>query len=128
MEQNKFYVRYRKTEDNEYNYLNASNIEMNILGNFLIYDGRYGVSEFKEWALDDRYTSSGGNITLLEKENDFIIINDEFRERQGEALGFKIPKQAFINLLDEWDKVFNQKPLEILITYDGQKFTIETRK
>lgn len=101
-----------------------SNDEMEVLGSFLSSDvGCYWPS-FKEWAKEEGDSVTGGNLSYLEKKDNHIIIAYE-PHIFGPTTGFKITKQAFIDVLNDWEKVCEEEPPYILITYDGQQFTVE---
>jgi hypothetical protein len=63
----------------------------------------------------------------LEKEGDYIVLGDLYSEQPDRGPYFSIPKQEFIKLLDAWEKICKQKPKEVLIEWDGSKFTIKTK-
>ena len=105
----------------------ASNIEMNILGNFLTDDASYNPTAFKEYASNnwEKYTSS--NATALEKENSYILLTDLYSEEQAPTV-LKMTRQLFVQILTDWEeKVLKLKPKEVIITYDNDQFTIETK-
>ncbi len=83
-------------------------------------------SLFKEWAVDKNDLSSyGGNITHLEKKDNYIIVSDQDSEELDGGPYFPIEQPEFVKLLDEWERISmqNPKPQEVLITYDGKNFT-----
>lgn len=118
------YVKINLTDLGTYLNEESSSDEMEVLGHFLTSDvGCYWPS-FKEWAEGNEYPRIGGNLSDLEKEGDYILLKlDEYID--PELVVFKIPKQAFIELLNAWGKMCKQKPPHILITYNGQRFTVE---
>ena len=100
---------------------------MNILGNFLTDDASYNPTAFKEYASNnwEKYTSS--NATALEKENSYILLTDLYSEEQAPTV-LKMTRQLFIQILTDWEeKVLKLKPKEVIITYDNDQFTIETK-
>jgi len=106
---------------------NASNIEMNILGNFLTDDASYDPSSFKEYALNnwEKYTSS--NATALEKENGYILLMDLNAEEKNQTI-LKMTREQFIKILTDWEeKVLKLKPKEVIIKYENDQFIIETK-
>src|SRR5580704_12527212 len=112
-----------------YSYKDASNMDMYLIGTFLAADVRcHPCSSFKEWALNDAETITGGNATALEKENDDVYLCDGTEPMTDEirANGFKIPRVQFIQLLDDWkEKVCKIKPKEVIIKHDGGQFVVE---
>lgn len=121
------YVKYIKNNVHDYDYVDATDINMNNLGNFLVRDCRYGTKMFKNCMFDNEYITFGGNLTTIEKENDHIILSDQYSQQPDGGPYFKIQKDEFLRLLDMWEKVYAQKPQEILIIYDGQTFSIESK-
>jgi hypothetical protein len=102
--------------------------EMWILGRFLGDDVGCRKSGFKEWADKETTEYIGGNITDLERHGDYIILSETYVGPKNPGPFLKVPKQEFIRLLDEWEKICKEKPQEVLITFDGKCFTIETKQ
>lgn len=111
----------------DYSYQDASNIEMNTLGNFLSDDVGYRISSYKEWALNDLYLTACGNLTSLDKENGYIILSDLYSE-EDIPTELKMTTQQFVQLLDDWEnKVCKPRPKEVIIKCENDQFTIETK-
>jgi len=115
-----------------YQYKEASSIAMNILGNFLASDVGCGARlsirpTLQEWALNDSLgTGFAGNITSVDKEDDFIFISDLFAD-EHDSTRLKMSRQQFIRLIDDWQKeVCMQMPKEIIIKHEDNHFIIET--
>lgn len=118
------YVQVNLTSYGNYFDGESSNEEMEILGSFLTSDIGLHLEGFKKWANEEGSSQLGGNITDLEKNDTHIFISYDpylFDTKTN----FKIPKQAFIDLLDDWEKMCKQKPPHILVTYDGYRFTVK---
>jgi hypothetical protein len=114
--------------DDGYYFNTQSNCEkMQLLATFLTSDVGCCWPGFKQWAEEEEYPISGGNISYLEKSKDYVVLTYE-PTIFDQSPYFKIPRQAFIDLLTAWEKVCKQKPPQILITYDGQKFTVEGKE
>jgi hypothetical protein len=110
-----------------YSYKDASNIEMNILGNFLSSDVGFRITGFKDWFYDDLCNAASSNATYLYKEDDFIFVGDLYPVQKYSA-ELKISRQQFIKLLDKWEeKVCKEKPKEVTITEKDGEFSIETK-
>jgi hypothetical protein len=126
------FVKLILSPSNKYSYENASNIEMNILGDFLASDVRCSQTNdqpsFKDWALNDslgEYLSC--NLTSLEKEGDNILLIDSYSENEIPA-SLKISKRQFTKLFDDWkEKVCKLKPKEVIIKYENDQFIFETK-
>ncbi len=116
-----------------YQYKEASNIPMNILGNFLASDVGCGSRlsmrpTLQEWALNDSYGMGFcGNITSVDKVENEIILSDLFAN-EDDSIRIVMTRQQFVYLLNDWqEKVCNTKPKEVLIKYDDSDFFIETK-
>jgi hypothetical protein len=108
-----------------YCYKDASNITMNILGDFLSNVGCHR-SSFKDFALNEWEDVTGGNVTSLRKKNGYIYFSDSYSEEK-KTTELKMSIEQYIQLLDDWqEKVCKHKPKEVTITYDDNQFTIET--
>jgi hypothetical protein len=107
---------------------NASNIEMTILGRFLTSDVGIGSSGFKKWGLTDSWGDAcSGNLTALEKDNDYILLTDLYSEEETPT-ELKMTLEQFVQILTDWEEqVIKLKPKEVTITYDNGKFVIETK-
>lgn len=112
---------------------NASNIEMTILGHLLASDigcslrsNKYPT--FKDWALDDSLGDClSSNLTRLEKEENYIFLTDIYSDEEIPT-EFKISRQQFAKLFDDWqEKVCKKSPKEVLIKYGNDEFVIETK-
>lgn len=121
------YIKYVKSNEESYAYQISNSIKLDIVGSFLIHDCYYGIKGYKEGILSDECLGLTGNLTFIEKEGDHVILSDHFSEQPDGGPYFKIPKDEFLRLLDMWEKVYKEKPQEITIIYDGQKFSIETK-
>lgn len=108
----------------------SSSVVIGFLGIFLTSDVRCSErSFFKDWALNDAETITGGNATALEKEDGFVVLFDGTEPMTDEirANGFKIPRDQFVQLLDDWkEKVCEKQPKEVIIKYENEQFIIET--
>jgi len=114
------------SSNERYSYDSASNIKMNILGDFLISDVSRP-SSFINWALDTESNHACANLTDLEKENDYIFMTDLYSEEETPT-ELKITLQQFVRILTDWEeKVLKVKPKEVVIKYENDEFTIETK-
>lgn len=103
--------------DNEYFKIKkASNKEMEVLGYFLIDDAVFAKDFFKDWANNIKQKETSGNISLLEKENEKIIIRYFFSSKDEPH--FVTAKEKFIKMLEDWDVTIKQKPDQIFVTID----------
>ncbi len=112
-------------EDNRYQYEEASNIEMCILGSFLASDvGCYSPS-FRDWIFEDQFYSMEGNITVLEKKGNNIVLSDLFSEQEDGGPYLTIRIDEFLRILIEWKQFCKTKPKEVIITQENGKITLE---
>lgn len=111
----------------DYLYNGASNIEMNILGDFLARDTDNRIKAFRDWALNKNEIAAGGDVTLLDKKDNKIILTDMYSEEDDPA-ELKMTVQQFVQLLDDWrDKVCAKKPKEVTIKYESDQFVFEAK-
>ena len=109
-----------------YTYKTASNLEMNILGDFLASDVGYRPALFKKWASDNTSQNANGNLTALEKDNNYIILTDIFAKEETSTT-LKMSCQQYIKILDDWEtQVCKIQPKEIIIKHENNDFSIET--
>lgn len=105
----------------------SSTEDMGTLGLFLTDDVGCPAPSYNEWILDDSlgmYVS--GNITALEKDGDYILLEDMYDQRKNPTQ-FKISRKALLELLHDWqEKVCRLKPKKVIIKYENDIFTIET--
>lgn len=125
------FIKLTLSPDGHYQYKEASNIAMNIVGNFFSSDVRTGKQRyptFKDWALDDSFgMGTGGNITFLEKEGDYVYLTDAY-SLEDVPTEVKMTRAQFARLFDEWQaKVCAALPKEVIIKYEEDHFLIETR-
>ena len=111
-----------------YRYEDASNIKMSTLGLFLTDDIGCSPSPFKEWAFNDNWGDAcSGNITGLEKENNYILLTDLYSEEETPT-ELKMTRKQFVQILTDWEeKVIKLKPKEVTITYENGQFIMETK-
>ena len=110
-----------------YSCKDASNIEMCILGGFLASDV-YHPSSFIEWGLTNQWNDeTNGNCTFLKKEDNYVLLSDLYSEEAVPTV-FKITKEQYKQILTDWEeKVLKLRPKEVLIKYENDEFTIETK-
>jgi|GEM_PF-1954139 hypothetical protein len=108
-----------------YSYKDASNIEMNILGDFLASDVGYRPLPFRQWIFDNTSQNANGSLTALQKDADYIVLTDIFTEEESPAELKMSPKQ-FVQILTDWqEKVCNARPQAIIIKHENDQFVIE---
>ncbi|HLW73212.1 MAG TPA: hypothetical protein VKR54_04120 [Candidatus Babeliales bacterium] len=121
------YIRVSYLNHKYYNYEDASSIIMCILGRFLFSDVGSDISFYKEWLLDNKYNSAGGNITELDRVGNYILLTDACSEEDVPTRA-KMTNAQFLKLLVDWEeKVCKLKPKEVTIIYDNDEFVFETK-
>lgn len=109
-----------------YSYDSASNIKMNILGDFLASDVSR-TSSFIDWALDNESDHACANLTDLDKEDGYILMSDLYSEEKTPT-ELKMTQKQFVQILTDWEeKVCKLKPKEVVIKYENDEFIIETK-
>ena len=111
-----------------YIYRDASSIEMTILGHFLVTDIGCSPSPFKEWAFNDNWGDAcSGNITGLEKEDNYILLTDLYSDEEKPS-ALKMTRQQYVQVITDWEeKVCKLMPKEVIIKYENDQFIIETK-
>jgi len=78
-----------------YSYIDSSDTKMSILGFFLTDDVGCSPSPFKEWAFNDNWGDAcSGNITGLEKEDNYILLTDLYSDEEVPST-LKITRQQY---------------------------------
>lgn len=114
-------------DKDSYKYKSADTIEIERLVFLLATDvSYYNHNFFKKWALEDSdEVTSGGNISYLYKENDFVFIGDLYSEEEDGGPFLKMSVENFVKILDQWDELYKTKPKEILIIQEDDVVRLE---
>jgi hypothetical protein len=100
---------------------------LGILGMFLTIDMKCQ-EKFRQLFYDAKCRAIGGNLTYLEKEKHCVIISDIYVEGNY-PINIEISNKEFSKILDIWlDTVCKCTPTEVIITYENDQFTIETKE
>lgn len=111
----------------------CSCLKAHILETFLIADVENNYSNFLEIAYDPGYYARSGNTTIVEKENEYIYLNngifDPDEEKNTNPLRLKIPCDQYIYLLETWGtKIYLQnkdkRPLQVMIYYEDENLPL----
>ncbi len=120
------FVKLAISPTKRYYYKDASSVEMNILGEFLVTDVGYRYLPFEAWTQDHNSKNASGTLTALEKEENYIILSDIYPKNKKSAL-LKINREQFLQLLADWqEKVCLTQPQSVTINYNSYEFIIET--
>lgn len=99
---------------------------MSIIACFLTDDVGSDIVGWKKWLDDEKSEYTSSNASLLEKEdNKVIIVHLWFGENYEGEDEVELTKRQFIYLLDRWDKFRNKKSEEIIITLENGKLLVE---
>jgi len=110
-----------------YAYKDASDIEMNILGDFLASDVGYRSLPFIQWAFDNTSQNANGSLTALEKNNNSIFLTDIFAKEETPT-ALQMTHQQFVQILNDWqEKVCGVQPKAIFIQHENNHFTIKIK-
>lgn len=102
----------------------CSSVDMDNLGSFLTSDKYFA----KCW-LSNPDLYDGGNVTFTDEKNGNILIMNLYTEDEDEAYrnAFIISKDELINFLKKLNELYKLDPAEIIITYDNDKLTLESK-
>lgn len=113
-------------DNDSYHYKKGSNLQMDILGNFLASDYDCTWSSFREWALDEKWRGGSGNITMVEKDNGYIYLSNLY-SNEAEPTELCMTVAQFVQLLDNWRNIVcKHKPKEVIIKHEYGQFIFET--
>ena len=83
-----------------------------------------GDFSFKDWICDSQTESTSGNFSFLKKEGDNILVGCQFDGDPYRAC-IRMPQTELISILNRWDELTAWKVQEIIITRNGDTFTVE---
>jgi hypothetical protein len=125
-----------------YDYRNASNEEMGILGILLSDIGcsKNSNSIFRDWGAANKndphsgfsHTCSTNAVLLDEDDNGIIHVIDFIGGDDPDDIHYvpariTMTREQFVKLLDDWqEKVCKEKPKEVIIKHVDDQFIIET--
>lgn len=112
---------YKLSDKGNYSYKGPMSQQMFIITEFLESDVQVFEDDFLIW-INGSSISAGGNVCFLEKKGDYINI---FYEFDDPMIPVSIKKIYFIEMLQEWKKIFKNKPSAYSVTWDGEKVTFE---
>lgn len=117
---------------NTYLYVNAATLSASTLVHFLTSDVESEADWWKELVLRGG-ASISGNTSFVYVHDDNVIISDLYIEKEDEkrAALFTLSKIEYIELLDQWDALYNQKPDKIIVTISAQgkvSFDVDVKK
>jgi hypothetical protein len=122
------FVKFILSRGERYDYNGGSNLKMDILGCFLAYDVGCGYpSSLKEWGINDSWgEATNGNITMLEKTGNYILLSDLFSEEEVPTV-LKMTREQYVQVITDWEeKGCKLKPKEVIIKHENDQFIIET--
>jgi len=105
-----------KTKGNTYLPHNSNDESLNVLALFIT-DIQGNIQFFKDWVVSDS-DATGGNIAWLEKKyNEIILFLDPTVFDSDVA--FKSSKKQFLEILNNWARLYHEGWQEIIITQDN---------
>ena len=123
------FVKLLISSSGRYSYNGASNIEMNILGDFLASEIGCGYpSSFKEWGINDNWgDETNGNLTILKKDGNYILLGDLLSEELVPTM-LRMTRKQYVQVITDWEeKVCKLRPKEVIIKHENDEFIIETK-
>ena len=99
-----------------------------LLGLFLIELGCENISSIKQDILENKLGGLG-NILLVDIDDERVILSDSLVDEENqEEEQLRISKKSFFHILNEWEKICKERPQEVLITREDDKFIFEIKK
>jgi hypothetical protein len=114
-----------KFNQNHLSSYDATSYEICNLGNFLTDDVGCFWPGWKKWALDPTQDSTTSNYARLIKEENYILIGDQYSEEPDLGPYLKITIEEFIKVLDQWEQLCKNPPKEVLITRENSEIKME---
>jgi hypothetical protein len=103
----------------------SQSTQASILGEFLTSSVKKNARGISEAIQNDLDKSFGMNSTLIDKDSEYVILRDLYSEEPDRGPEVHIPKFEMLRLLDWWEKVWKNKPVEIKLIFDGERFTFQ---
>jgi hypothetical protein len=99
-----------------------------LLGMFLAVDVKCQEA-FRVYFRDETCTTIAGNSTYLEKKKADVIIYDMYPDEvEGSPMQITVPNDEFAMILNTWlDDICKQKPREVIIKHENDRFSIEMK-
>jgi len=113
--------------DGYYHIAKTTSPQMDTISCLLKYELCYSkTSHARDFVNNKGSLSLSGNLIFLDKDGDTIIIENILHDSEEDQIDRVVMSQKnFLDMLDQWDRVYLQKPDEILITQDDNgKITI----
>ena len=79
------------------------------------------IKSLSKWILDNDDKGRYGNISSLEKNKNYIVLEIEYIDSHA----FFIPKNIFAVFLLDWYNICKEKPKKIIVTWDGKHIHVE---
>ena len=121
----KEYSKYRFTEYRTYYREICDTFELELLGDFLRTEVGSGFEEFIEWVNDSNFDGFCGNLVFCDKTEQSIVIYFDPFVVEDPNKKLTVSKKTFIGIMQDWGRLYKEKPKEIIITRDGDIVTLE---
>lgn len=100
--------------DSIYTYETADTIELNVLSDFLTDDVGPLSSSWKQWLNEPQAGKAMSNMTSVDKNLDgTVLLEGVYIGDPAPTMKMKI--EQLLHVLDQWEKLYKEKPEEILI-------------
>jgi hypothetical protein len=119
------FVKLKKDEKGYFFPHDSSSIELSHIAFFLTDDAGHHSNSFKEWALNPDVDFTASNYARLLKEENYILIGDQYSEEPDLGPYLKITIEEFIKILDQWEQFCKNPPNEVLITRENNEIKME---
>ena|SRR3990167_2862612 len=107
-----------KFDDTFYTIIKTTDPKIWVVAELFVYELYSDTKIAKEFLLDSNWLATGDSISLY-KDGDNIIIDDTLHDYEEEHEDRVVMhKDEFLKMLNDWQKVYSQKPDEIIITQD----------
>lgn len=111
---------------NRFHFVKGSSYESCNLGDFLSSEVINRISPWVDLVNNPIINFVEGNITVLIKKDNKILIGDLFSKAEDGGPYFEISRDKFIKMLQDWDVLVKQQPKHIFLTiHDNGDITLE---
>ncbi len=121
------FINMRLGKYDRYSWIKGNSQSLNALYWFLMFDP-YMISRLdsiKEWIRDNPKGGIHSEFAGAHIRGDDVIIETDLRDDDRDELTLIIKKDVFIQLLNDWRKIYLKLPKEVTIYYDGEQFTFD---
>lgn len=99
--------------------------QLDILIIFFTCDVVSFADKFIEWAKDEESFNYESNETSIDREDGLINLMNDHDSTYTEV---SMTKDAFIKMLEDWQKIYQAKPEIVIMKWDGKEVRFEVEK